>query len=346
MKTLKTAFIIILFTISQNVFANTTISHAIAMHGEPKYNKDFLSVEYVSNNAEKGGNIVRSSIGTYDTFNPFTLKGTSAAGIGFLYESLTTGSSDEAFTEYGLLAETIEWPEDRSWVAFTLRDEAIWHDRKKISSEDVIWTFNTLIEKGHPFYKYYYGDVSEVIKLSENKVKFIFSTNTNKELPLIVGQLPVLPQHYWEDRNFEETTLDIPIGSGPYKIKSFDAGRSITYELNEDYWAFKNTSTNKNPYVKYAGYSFALRYCMSNLYKRNSKKARILSEEIFPGVKKNFNDINEFWKKYQNPFEPIFKKTYDKFLKINNQKSGIASYNEMVSLVIFDLKNDINSQKK
>ena len=240
MKTLKTAFIIILFTISQNVFANTTISHAIAMHGEPKYNKDFLSVEYVSNNAEKGGNIVRSSIGTYDTFNPFTLKGTSAAGIGFLYESLTTGSSDEAFTEYGLLAETIEWPEDRSWVAFTLRDEAVWHDGKKISSNDVIWTFNTLMEKGHPFYKYYYGDVSEVIKVSEKKVKFIFSTNTNKELPLIVGQLPVLPQHYWEDKNFEDTTLEIPVGSGPYKIKSFDAGRSITYELSENYWGLKN----------------------------------------------------------------------------------------------------------
>jgi microcin C transport system substrate-binding protein len=111
---------------------------------------------------------------------------------------------------------------------------------KKISSNDVIWTFNTLMEKGHPFYKYYYGDVSEVIKVSENKVKFIFSTNTNKELPLIVGQLPVLPQHYWEGKNFEETTLDIPVGSGPYKIKSFDAGRSITYELNENYWGLEN----------------------------------------------------------------------------------------------------------
>ena len=96
--------------------------------------------------------------------------------ISFLYESLTTGSSDEAFTEYGLLAKTIEWPEDRSWVAFTLRDEAVWHDGKKISSNDVIWTFNTLIEKGHPFYKYYYGDVSEVMKVSENEVRFIFST--------------------------------------------------------------------------------------------------------------------------------------------------------------------------
>ena len=226
--------------INQNIYAKTTISHAIAMHGEPKYAKDFISVEYISNNAEKGGAIVRSAIGSYDTFNPFTLKGSSAAGIGLLFESLTLGSSDEAFTEYGLLAKNIEWPEDRSWVSFTLRKEAEWHDGKKITSEDIIWTFNTLVEKGHPFYGYYYGDIKEVIKISEDKVKFIFATNTNKELPLIVGQLPVLPKHYWENKNFDETTLDIPLGSGPYKIKSFDAGRSITYELNENYWGFKN----------------------------------------------------------------------------------------------------------
>ena len=240
MKTLLTAITAFVLLIAQNLLAKTNISHAIAMHGEPKYDQNFISVEYVSNNAEKGGNIVRSAIGTYDTFNPFTLKGTSAAGIGLLYESLTVGSSDEAFTEYGLLAKSIEWPDDRSWVTFTLRDEAKWHDGKKITSDDVVWTFNTLMEKGHPFYKYYYGDVSEVIKISENKVKFEFSTNTNKELVLIVGQLPVLPKHYWENKNFEETTLDVPIGSGPYKVKSFDAGRSITYELDMDYWGFEN----------------------------------------------------------------------------------------------------------
>ena len=240
MKTLLTAITVFILLIAQNLIAKTNISHAIAMHGEPKYDQNFISVEYVSNNAEKGGSIVRSAIGTYDTFNPFTLKGTSAAGIGLLYESLTVGSSDEAFTEYGLLAKSIEWPDDRSWVTFTLRDEAKWHDGKKITSDDVVWTFNTLMEKGHPFYKYYYGDVSEVIKITENKVKFEFSTNTNKELVLIVGQLPVLPKHYWENKNFEETTLDVPIGSGPYKVKSFDAGRSITYELDMDYWGFEN----------------------------------------------------------------------------------------------------------
>tara|TARA_Y100001970_G_scaffold121407_1_gene150608 strand:- start:15418 stop:17247 length:1830 start_codon:yes stop_codon:yes gene_type:complete len=240
MKTLITAISLFILFIAQNLSAQTNISHAIAMHGEPKYDQDFISVEYISKSAEKGGDIVRSAIGTYDTFNPFTLKGTSAAGIGLLYETLTVGSSDEAFTEYGLLAKSIEWPDDRSWVTYTLRDEAKWHDGKKVTSDDVVWTFNTLMEKGHPFYKYYYGDVGEVIKISDNKIKFVFSTNTNNELALIVGQLPVLPKHYWENKNFEETTLDVPLGSGPYKVKSFDAGRSITYELDLEYWGFKN----------------------------------------------------------------------------------------------------------
>ena len=234
-----TFFALIIFT-SLNLYSKTNTSHAIAMHGEPKYNNDFLNVEYIDLNSIKGGSIVRSTIGTYDSFNPFILKGTPAAGIGTLYETLTTSSSDEAFTEYGLLAETIEWPDDRSWVSFIIREDAIWHDGKKITADDVIWTFNTLMEKGHPFYKYYYGDVEEVIKVNELKVRFNFKTNTNKELVLIVGQLPVLPKHYWENKNFQETTLEIPIGSGPYKIKSFDSGRSITYELNEEYWGFKN----------------------------------------------------------------------------------------------------------
>ncbi len=242
---LRIILFFILTVSSQNLYSNTNVSHAIAMHGEPKYKDNFLNVEYIDLNSIKGGSIVRSSIGTYDSFNPFILKGTSAAGIGALFETLTTGSSDEAFTEYGLLAEKIEWPDDRSWVAFTLREEATWHDGKKITADDVVWTFYTLMEKGHPFYKYYYGDVSEVLKVNERKVRFNFNTNTNKELVLIVGQLPVLPKHYWEDKNFEETTLEIPVGSGPYKIKSFDSGRSITYELNTEYWGFKNKTPIK-----------------------------------------------------------------------------------------------------
>ncbi len=234
--------IIIYFASIANSFAKINKSHAIAMHGSAKYDKNFINVEYVNPNSPKEGNIVRSAFGSYDSLNPFILKGTSPAGIGAIFETLTTGSSDEAFTEYGLLAATIEWPDDRSWVAYTLRQEARWHDGKKITADDVVWTFNTLMEKGHPFYKYYYADVEEVIKESDIKIRFNFKNNTNKELVLIIGQLPVLPKHYWSNKNFEETSLEIPIGSGPYKIKSFDAGRSITYELDKNYWGFQNNN--------------------------------------------------------------------------------------------------------
>ena len=244
MNIIKFSLLIISITFPSFLKAEINIAHAIAMHGEPKYPDSFQYVDYANPDAPKGGKIILSSTGSYDSFNPFILKGTAAAGIGNLYETLTTGSSDEAFTEYGLIAKTIEWPDDRSWVAFTIREEAVWHDGKKISPEDVIWTFNTLMEKGHPFYKYYYGDVVEVIQENDNKVRFNFKGNTNLELPLIVGQLPVLPKHYWLKKNFEETSMDIPIGSGPYKIKNFDAGRTITYELDSDYWG-KNIPIKK-----------------------------------------------------------------------------------------------------
>ena len=282
-------FIIISFPSS----ADINISHAIAMHGEPKYKKDFTHVDYVNPNAYKGGKVVFSTTGTYDTFNPFTLKGTSAAGIGNLFETLTTSSSDEAFTEYGLLAETIEWPDDRSWVAFNLRKEAKWHDGKNVTPEDVIWTFNTLMEKGHPFYKYYYGDVTEVIKEDELKVRFNFKGNTNLELPLIVGQLPVLPKHYWENRNFEETTLEMPIGSGPYKINSFDAGRSITYELDMNYWGFNipiKKGTENFGLIKYEYYKDrgiereSFKSGEIDLFSENSSKEWATSFDI-PAVK-------------------------------------------------------------
>ena len=289
----KNILITLFILISFPSLADINISHAIAMHGEPKYKKDFAHVDYVNPNAYKGGKVVFSTTGTYDTFNPFTLKGTSATGIGNLFETLTTSSSDEAFTEYGLLAETIEWPDDRSWVAFNLRKEAKWHDGKNVTPEDVIWTFNTLMEKGHPFYKYYYGDVTEVIKEDELKVRFNFKGNTNLELPLIVGQLPVLPKHYWENRNFEETTLEMPIGSGPYKINSFDAGRSITYELDMNYWGFNipiKKGTENFGLIKYEYYKDrgiereSFKSGEIDLFSENSSKEWATSFDI-PAVK-------------------------------------------------------------
>ena len=202
MKILKILSIILCLLLSSLAKSEINVSHAIAMHGDPKYLPSFLKVDYVNPNAPKFGKVVFSATGNYDSFNPFTLKGTAAAGIGNLYETLTLGSSDEAFTEYGLIAKSIEWPDDRSWVAFTIRNEAVWHDGKKITPEDVIWTFNTLMEKGHPFYKYYYADVKNVVKESKTKVRFNFKGTKNLELPLIIGQLPVLPKHYWKGKNF------------------------------------------------------------------------------------------------------------------------------------------------
>ncbi len=210
--------------------------HGLAMHGEAKYKADFPHLDYVDPKAPKGGQITLSAIGTFDNLNSFVLKGIAAAGLGLTYDTLATGTSDEAFSSYGLIAESMEVPDDRAWVIFNLRPEARFHDGKAITPEDVIFTFETLKTKGHPLYRSYYADVAKVEKLGDRKVKVNFSSKTNRELPLIVGQAAILPRHYWEGRDFERTTLEPPLGSGAYKIASVDAGKSITYQRVADYW--------------------------------------------------------------------------------------------------------------
>ncbi len=212
--------------------------HAMAMHGEPKYGPGFKYFDYANAEAPKGGKVRLAAIGTFDNLNPFILKGsgTTAAGVGRLFETLATGSLDEAFTNYGLLAESIETPEDRSWVAFTLRGEARWHDGEPVTPEDVIFSLEILKTKGHPFYRAYYANLERAEKVGPRKVKFVFSGGENRELPMIAGQLPILPRHYWRGRDFEKTTLQPPLGSGPYRIESFEPGRFITYVRDADYW--------------------------------------------------------------------------------------------------------------
>ena len=212
-------------------------AHALSMHGDVKYGPDFAHFDYADPNAPKGGAIALAAIGGYDSFNGFVLKGNPATGLGLLYDTLLTSSADEPFTEYGLLAETIDMPADRSWVEFTLRPEARWNDGKPVTAADVVWTFETLTSAGHPFFRQYYADVREARETGPRKVRFVFDENTaNRELPLIAGQMTVLPKHYWEGRDFSETTLEPPLGSGPYRIADFDAGRAITYERAPDYW--------------------------------------------------------------------------------------------------------------
>ncbi|HBR69595.1 MAG TPA: hypothetical protein DEA55_09495, partial [Rhodospirillaceae bacterium] len=142
------------------------------------------------------------------------------------------------FTLYGVLAETVEMGKDRDWIAFNLRPEAKWHDGQPITADDVVWTFNTLMEKGTPFFKAYYHDVKSVTAVTERRVKFEFAVKGNAELPLIVAEMAVLPKHYWtaEGRDFGVTSLEPPLGSGPYKIGKVEAGRSIEYVRNPDWW--------------------------------------------------------------------------------------------------------------
>ena len=211
-------------------------THALTLYGDPKYPADFTHFDYVNPDAPKAGQIRLAAIGTYDNLNPFILKGVAAAGSLLLYNRLCTKSKDEPFTEYGQLAQSMQMPSDRSWVIFELHPEARWHDGVPVSAADVIFSFKTLTTQGIPFFRTFYADVDTVFAIDERRVKFQFKEGTNREMPLIVGQLRILPAHYWQDRDFGATTLEPPLGSGPYKIADFEPGRSITYERVEEYW--------------------------------------------------------------------------------------------------------------
>ena len=221
--------------------AGVTPQHGIAMHGAVKYPADFEHLDFVNPDAPKGGTLEQHVVGSFDSLNPFIVKGSPAAGMSFMrsglvYESLMQNAWDEPFSLYGIIAESIELPEDRSWVAFNLRPEAKWHDGKPITAEDVKWTFDTLLEHGTPFFKAYWGDVKEVTVESERRVKFDFSVAGNAELPLIIAEMSVLPKHFWEGKDFSQSSLEKPLGSGPYKVGKVDTGRSIEYVRAENWW--------------------------------------------------------------------------------------------------------------
>ncbi len=209
-------------------------AHAMAMHGEPKYGSDFEHFDYVNPDAPKGGELRTGAQGTFDSFNPYIAKGTPVSPGG---DTLLTQSADEPFTEYCVICDSMEWPEDRSWVIFHIHPEARWHDGVPITPEDVIFSLDTLKEKGQPIYRFYYASVANAEKVGPRSVRFNFAEEENPELPLIAGQLPILPKHYWEERDFSKTTLEPPLTSGPYRIVDWEPGRYIVRERVEDYWA-------------------------------------------------------------------------------------------------------------
>ena len=210
--------------------------HGYSLLGELKYPPDFTHFDYVNPNAHKGGYVRQSAIGTYDSLNPFILKGQAAGGIGLLYDSLMESSLDEASTYYGGIADSLEIADDNRSVIFNLRPEARWHDGKPITSADVVFSFEALTKRGHPFYRAYWSAVTKIEALGLHQVVFTLNDPNNRELPGILGQLTVLPKHYYDTHDFEKTTLEPPLGSGPYRVLELDAGRSITYQRVADYW--------------------------------------------------------------------------------------------------------------
>ena len=221
-----------------------TWHHALTLLGKPKYGPDFQHFEYANPNAPVGGLVRLGAQGGFDNLNFIVngLKGDLEGGIIQIYDTLMEDSGDEPFSSYGLLAEGVRIASDGMSVSYRLRANARWHDGKPVTVEDVIWSFDTL-KANSPFYAAYYHTVTKAEPGAEREVVFRFAEAGNRELPQVLGQMQVLPKHWWtgqnkdgKPRNPAETTLEIPLGSGPYRLARFDAGRSATYERVADYW--------------------------------------------------------------------------------------------------------------
>lgn len=227
--------------------ANDGFKHGIAVFDNLKYLSNFKHLDYVNPDAPKGGEVRFGVEGGFNSLNPFILKGLAASGIDSIYDSLAEGVDDEISSRYGLLAESMKSAEDKLSLTFKLRQNAFWHDGKKISADDVIFTFYKLIDEGHPVYKISYSQVKDVIKINSHEIKFIFKTNQNRDLPLLIAGMKILPKHYYQNHQFNHTTLESPLGSGPYKIVELEQGKKVVYERVKNYWA-KDLAINKGRY--------------------------------------------------------------------------------------------------
>jgi microcin C transport system substrate-binding protein len=218
--------------------------HAVSLYGDIKYPPGFKHFDYVNANAPKGGLVRLAATGTFDNFNFAVagLKGRAARGLTFIYDTMMVEGDDEVSTAYGLLAESVRCPDDLSWAIYRLRQQARWNDGKPVTPEDVVFSLD-ILKKQSPMYVAYYSHVVKAEKVGERDVKFTFDAPGNRELPIIVGQLKILPKHWWEGtdssgrkRDISATSLEPPLGSGAYRIKSFEVGRRVVYERVKDYW--------------------------------------------------------------------------------------------------------------
>ncbi len=218
--------------------AEAMVSDRIALYSESKYGSDFTAFDYVNANAPQGGKIVLPAYGTFDNFNPYIFKGVAATFVASLsFETLGVSPTDDPFTVYPLLAEKFELPEDKSYVGFILNDNARFADGSKVTADDVIFSFNSIIEKGAPIYRIYYADVDRVEKINDNHVRFYVREGAkNKELPLILSQFAVFSAKDWEGKPFDKPRLEVPLGSGPYVVADFQLNKYVILQKNPNYW--------------------------------------------------------------------------------------------------------------
>ncbi|USE39491.1 extracellular solute-binding protein [Endozoicomonas sp. SCSIO W0465] len=215
---------------------NSKTRHAISLYGEPKYPEGFEYFDYVNPNAPKGGELKQGVIGHFDSLIPYIDRGTAVAGSHMMHDTLLARSWDEPLTKYGLIAERIELAPDNTWAAFYINPKARFHDGKPVTADDVKFSFDLLREQGSTFYKQFYQDVEKVEVTGNDRALFVFRHSNNRELPLILGQMPILPKHFWAERDFSSPGMEIPLSSGPYKPVRIVPGRSITFARVENYW--------------------------------------------------------------------------------------------------------------
>ncbi|MEM0921927.1 MAG: extracellular solute-binding protein [Pseudomonadota bacterium] len=219
--------------------AATTVSHGVSAFGDLKYKPDFAMFDYATPDAPMGGTWSTGVSGTFDSLHPFILKGNPAVFTSATRDTLMTPADDEADSLYGLLAKSIEYPEDRAWAAFEIDERARFADGSPVTAEDVAWTYTTLLEKGHPQYRVVYASVTGVMVESPQRVRFDFAAEAPKrDLPMLVAGLGILSKAWWEGRDFTDSTMDAPLGSGPYEIEVADAGKTLIYRRREGYWGW------------------------------------------------------------------------------------------------------------
>lgn len=333
--------------------------HGGTLFGELKYGRDFKHFDHVRPDAPKGGTLNEDALGSFDSFNPFVVIGEPAAGLtytgGLLWDTLMEQALDQPAASYGLIADGFRYAEDFSSATYRLNPAARWHDGMPITVEDVLWTLETL-RTNQPFYAQYYRDVATAEKTGERQVTFTFAVKGNRELPQIMGDMPVLPKHWWEGtdakgnkRNVAEPTSEPPLGSGPYKISAFDSGKTVTYERVRDYWAGELPVRKGRYNFDKIHYTYFLDdTALWEGFKKGgladtraeSRSQRWASEYVFPAVKRGDMVRQAFATAGSEPFQAYFFNTRNlkfKDVRVRRALSALFDFETMNKTLFFGL---------